>query len=142
VILTILVTNNAYAIEFLPLEVTNADNVIIHEGFVAKPIIFKYTMSNNDAEPYDLEIKFATFTHDDIIIDEQTRSVHLKPAETKTITYQFIPTKEENFLISVFAQSSDGSIFSYPDGISYPALDPAKTYEKRTVTMYSDSSDN
>ena len=143
-ILVILVTNNAaaYAIEFSPLVATNTDDVIIHEGFIDKPIIFKQTISNKESEPVDFELKFATFTHDDKTLDEQTKPVQLKPDETKTITYQFIPTKEGNYLTSVFSQSSDGSIIGNSDAIAYSVLDSIKTYEKKTVKMYSDSSDN
>ena len=130
------VADTAHAIEFKPLAMKNTDDIDISTGIIGEPIVFHHTMSNDEDIWMELEIMFSTYTHDDTTLDGQTKSVTLEPGETKTVTYQFVPPNEENYITSV--SSSD---YRFADSVSYPALDITKDYQKEKVTLYSDSSD-
>ena len=135
-IVVILVTNNTYAIEFFPLVATSADWTKTHQGFIGEPIIFQHTVSNDDAEPLDFELLFTTRLPDDTIVDEKTIPVHLKPNETKTVPYQFVPTKEGNFITSVFSE-----LYLFGDSVAFSVLDDSKNYKIQTVIIHTDPSE-
>lgn len=132
-ILAVLVTNNAYAIEFFPLVATNADGTKIHQGFVGKPIIFQHTTSNDDIEPLDFELLFTTRLPNDTIVDKKIIPVHLNPHENKTVTYQFVPIKEGNFITSVFTEP-----YFIANSIAFSALDDSKNYHTEIVMIHTD----
>ncbi|MGI0040992.1 MAG: cupredoxin domain-containing protein [Nitrosopumilaceae archaeon] len=115
--------------QFFPLVATNEDGDKIHQGLVGRPIIFQHTTSNDEVEALDFELQFTTRLPDDAIVDEKTIPVHLAPNETKTVTHQFVPTKEGNFVTTVFTEL-------FADSVAFPVLDDSKNYKKEIVMIH------
>lgn len=128
--------DSAYALEFQPLTVKNSDGMDVSTGIVGEPIIFETTITNNEEEGVDFDVAFSTRTVKDKILDHQPQSISLKSGETKTLTYQFVPTVEGNYVSGIFFTNS-----FMADLITFPALDDSTDYQKKTARIYSDSAD-
>lgn len=129
-ILAILATNNVYAIEFFPLVATNPDWAKTQQGFIGEPIIFQHTTLNDNFEPLDFDLLFTTRLPDDTIVDNKTIPVHLNPNETKTVTYQFVPIKEGNFITGVSSE-----VYPLGESITFSVLDASKNYKRETILI-------
>lgn len=127
----------AYALESESLIAKNANDTIVSTGIVGKPTIFETIITNNEEDAESFEIAFTTRTINDKILDHRKQSVPLKYGETTTVSYQFIPPKEGNYVSGIFYGEH-----GFSDIITFPALDDGKTYLKKTVRIYSDSSDD
>ena len=128
--------DSAHALEFKPLITKNIDDLHISTGIVGEPIIFEYFISNDESDFLNFEIFFTTSTVRDKHLDQQIFPVNLKPGETKTVTYQFVPVREDNYITRV--SSNDHFV---RDTIAFSALKDGEDYPKKTVKIYSDSSD-
>ena len=128
--------DSAYALEFKPLVMKNTDNIYVSTGIVGEPIVFEYSISNDESDFVNFEIFFTTSTVRGKHLDQQILPVNLKSGETKTMTYQFIPIREDNYITRV--SSNDPFI---QDIIAFSALKDGTNYPKNTVKIYSDSSD-
>ncbi|MGY5146576.1 MAG: hypothetical protein ACW9W4_01045 [Candidatus Nitrosopumilus sp. bin_7KS] len=128
----------AYALESDPLIAKNTDGVSVFSGVVGQPIIFESIITNNEEDTRNFEIAFSTRNMDDKILDHQIQSISLKSDETITVSYQFVPPEEGNYVSDI----SYGVVRLIADKITFSALDDGKTYSKKTVVIYSDSSDD
>jgi plastocyanin len=129
--LAILATNNAYAIEFFPLVATNPEWAKTQQGFIGEPITFQHTTLNDNFEPLDFDLLFTTRLPDDTIVDNKTIPVHLNPNETKTVTYQFVPIKEGNFITGVSSE-----VYPLGESITFSVLDASKNYKRETILIH------
>lgn len=133
--------SHAYALEFSPFILTDRDDTTIYEGIVLQPVKFHLTLSNDEPDSVELNVNFATYSQDNTLLDSKVSSISIDGRELKTATYWFVPTTEGNYLTNVFVEYEDGTIPYSGDAIAFSALDATKEYEKQTITMYSDSSD-
>ncbi|BDQ31208.1 hypothetical protein NZNM25_02090 [Nitrosopumilus zosterae] len=126
-----------YALEFEPLIAKNTDDTIVSTGIVGQPIIFETIITNNEEDADHFEIAFTTRTINDKILDHQKQSIPLKHGASTTVSYQFVPPLEGNYVSGIFYGEKP-----FSDIITFPALDDNKTYPKKTVRIYSDLSDD
>ena len=129
--------DSAHALEFKPLVAKNADNVEVSTGVTGEPIIFESAITNDEKDAVNFEVAFSTRTIRDKLLDHQIQSVHLKPGETTALTYQFVPTTEGNYVSGIFYNDQ-----FVADTVTFPALDKTKNYQKNTVLIYSNFSDD
>ena len=130
--------NTAYALESEPLVAKNTNNEIVLTGIVGQPIIFETTITNNEEDSVDFEVGFHTTNMSDKILDHQMQSIHLESGETTTVTYQFTPTIEGNYVSGI----SYGGMRLIHDHVTFPALKDGQTHPTETVLIRSDSTDD
>ncbi|WP_160272909.1 hypothetical protein [Nitrosopumilus piranensis] len=128
----------AHALESEPLIAKNTNNDTMLTGIVGQPITFETTITNNEENSVDFEVGFSTRTMKNKILDHQMLSVHLESGGTTTITYQFTPSMEGNYVSGI----SYGGIGLIHDHITFPALKDDQPYPTETVSIYSDSTDD
>ena len=124
------------ALEFQPLVAKNADGMDVFSGTVGDSIIFYHAIYNDESDTASFDVSFTAYTIDGKQLDEQIMPVNLKSNETVTLTYKFIPFSEGNY----YVHASSGNHFS-GQTITFSALDDGKNYQKKTIRIYSDLSD-
>ncbi|MCV0391977.1 MAG: hypothetical protein K5790_01645 [Nitrosopumilus sp.] len=134
-LLGLTVISPANALEFEPLIARNANDTVVSAGIVGQPIIFETVITNNEEDIESFEIAFTTRTVNDKILDHQKQHILLKYGETTTVSYQFVPPTEGNYVLGIFYDKQP-----FLDIVTFPALEENKTYPKKTVLIYSDSS--